>query len=81
MTSSARARIAGGIKAERVRGVEVDDKLEFGRAGSAPLFMAAFSGRHRPRRRPLLLKSRTAAPTPGSEAEVAEEAELEKLDP
>ena len=28
-----------------------------------------------------VLKSRTAAPTPGSEAEVAEEAELEKLDP
>ena len=27
------------------------------------------------------LKGRTDAPTPGSEAEVAEEAELEKLDP
>jgi membrane-bound ClpP family serine protease len=26
-------------KAARVRGLEVDDKLEFGRAGSGPLFM------------------------------------------
>ena len=28
-----------------------------------------------------LLKARTAAPPPGSEAEIAEEAEIEKLDP
>ena len=33
-------------KAERVRGVEVDDKLEFGRAGSAPLFMGFFAVWH-----------------------------------
>ena len=28
-----------------------------------------------------VLKSRTAAPTPGSEAEIEEEVEIEKLDP